>query len=393
MKYLPTNVSSFTKMIRRDYTYVDKTQYIYNLFKKGASQYYFLSRPRRFGKTLLISTLRELFAGNRALFKGLWIDASDYEWAAYPIIHLDFSVIAHRSVSDLKESLTNHLDALALKHGFELDLRLPEDKFKRLIERLSEKNPVVVLIDEYDKPILDHLKNITNAGKQQDFLKSFYDVIKGMDDFLHIVFITGVSKFSKTSIFSGINNLDDISIKPEAAQLLGYTYDEIIHYFKNDISRFTQNKGIDESSFLEQLRVWYNGYRFSEVDVRVYNPFSVLYALKDQKFNNYWFESGTPSFLVHLLKNQYASLKEATEFEISPSSLETFDIGNIPLVPLLFQTGYLTFTDYDQKTNKFKLGYPNFEVEEAFGKFLVPMLSFDASAANPRYAFMAEDIQ
>jgi hypothetical protein len=379
MKYLPTDVSTFSTMITGNYTYVDKTEHIYNLVKRGASRYYFLSRPRRFGKTLLISTLRELFLGNKELFKNLWIAQSDYEWIEYPVIRLDFSVIAHRSKKDLEESLSNHLNFIAESYGFRLGYRLVEDKFKQLIELLSKKNLVVLLVDEYDKPMLDHLRTPEEAIAQRDFIKSFYDVLKGMDDYLRAIFITGVSKFSKTSIFSGINNLNDISTKSQAASLLGYTQEEIMRTFEEHIQDFSKSKNITTDALLTRLRTWYNGYKFTEEEIRVYNPFSVLYCLKDQKFSNYWFESGTPSFLINLLKTQFNSLEDIEQLEISPSSLGTFDLEKIPLIPLLFQAGYLTFSSYNPATQKFTLNFPNYEVEESFKKYLVSVLSDTSS--------------
>jgi hypothetical protein len=376
MRNLPIYVSSFDTMRVGDYIYVDKTEHIYNLFKTGISHYYFLSRPRRFGKTLLISTLKELFSGNKAFFKGLWIEKSIYEWIKYPVIHLDFAAIGHETVPDFKQSLAWTLAEIAREHALDIsDAPTLDSQFTALIKRLAQKNKVVILIDEYDKPILDHLKNKNLAAEQRDFLQSFYGILKGMDSFLRAIFITGVSKFAKTSLFSGLNNLNDISIKPEAAQLLGYTQEEIIYSFKDYLGNLASKKKIDRSSLLQQLSRWYNGYRFSQEEIKVYNPFSILYCLNDQKFSNYWFESGTPSFVVPLIKNQYSSLEEATEFEMSPRDLGTFDLEYIPLVPLLFQTGYLTITDYNEETDKFKLNYPNFEVEESFKKYIVEALS------------------
>lgn len=378
-KYLPTDISTFSTMQTAGYVYVDKTEYIYNLVKEGSSRYYFLSRPRRFGKTLLISTLSDLFLGKKELFEDLWIAKSNYNWTEYPIIHLDFSVIGHRNVAQLEKSLLFHLNRIAQSYGILLQKTLVEDAFYTLVVELAKRNPVVILVDDYDKPMLDHLSNMPEAVAQRDFLKSFFDIIKGMDPYLRSIFITGVSKFSKTSIFSGINNLNDISIKPESAQLLGYTQEEIIHYFPDHIESFIKNKGTNQSAYLEQLRIWYNGYRFSEEATKVYNPFSVLYCLKDQKFSNYWFESGTPSFLINLLKKQFNSLQDVSHLEISSSSLGTFDLNHVPLLPLLFQAGYLTFSRYNSQSQKFTVDFPNYEVEESFKKYLVAVLSYNTS--------------
>ncbi len=202
-------------------------------------------------------------------------------------------------------------------------------------------------------------------------LKSFYGVIKGLDSYLRFVFLTGVSRFSKTSLFSGMNNLNDISLKPETASLLGYTQEELEYYFSSYIHDFANKKDISKKELLQELKKWYNSYRFSEDPIYVYNPFSVLYALHDQKLLNYWFESGTPSFLIHLITKHYTIIEDIKEIEIDQSSLGNFEIEYISLMPLLFQTGYLTISNYDTKTNKLKLSFPNYEVELSFTKLNV----------------------
>jgi hypothetical protein len=380
MKNLPIFVSFFDAMREENYIYVDKTEHIYNLFKTGSFHYYFLSRPRRFGKTLLISTLKELFLGKRALFKGLWIDKSDYAWVEHPVIHLDLSTLSYATVDNLIESLGNRLETIARSYSLTLNSRLPEDKLTELIQLLVPKNRVVVLIDEYDQPILRHLTNEARARELQGFLRDFYGVLKGVSAYIRAIFITGVSKFSKTSLFSGLNNLDDITLDPRAASLLGYTDEEVDQYFAPFIEEAAMKMHLTKEVVRQNIRTWYNGYRFSKRDLRVYNPFSMLYCLKKQEFSNYWFESATPSFLVSLIKNNYTSLEDVTEFELSPGSLGTFNFEHIPLFPLLFQTGYLTITDYDQETNKFKLDYPNFEVEESFKRYIVAELSYTDNA-------------
>jgi hypothetical protein len=226
MRELPTDVSNFTTMIEENYVYVDKTEHIYNLFK-GGTRYHFLSRPRRFGKSLLISTLKELFEANRELFKNLWIATSDYQWTKYPVVHLDFSAIDHKTAEELELSLRWTLEYIAHQHLIDITLAPTlGTKFRFLIEQLAaqyEHNQVVVLIDEYDKPILDNITNVQEAQAQQVILKSFYDVLKSVDKYLRAIFVTGVTKFTRTSIFSGLNNLNDITMAPEAATLLGYT--------------------------------------------------------------------------------------------------------------------------------------------------------------------------
>ncbi len=365
-------------MITGNYLYIDKTRSIYQLFSKGA-RYFFLSRPRRFGKSLLISVLKELFTGNRELFKDLWIDSSDYVWTEHPVIHLDFSTIAHATPEQLSINLSWKLHTIAAAYGINVEAApSAEAKFEMLITELAKKhgpNSVVILIDEYDKPLIDHLNDLEVAHKQREVLRNFYDVLKGMDAHLKAIFITGVSKFSKTSIFSGINNLNDISLDAEATDLLGYTQQEITSYFSHYIQEIAQENKLNDSDIIEAMRTWYNGYRFSDAEIKVYNPFSILYYLKKKKFINFWFESGTPFFLVKLLKKEFLFLDSLSQDELSRESLGTFDIENIPLVTLLFQTGYLTIIDYNKVTDKFTLGYPNIEVEESFNKYLVAALT------------------
>lgn len=380
MKKLPRDVSSFPTMIQENYIYVDKTHTIYNLYATG-DRFFFLSRPRRFGKSLLISLLKELFSGNKELFRDCWIGKSDFTFTKHPIIHLDFSAIAHRSPDDLESSLRDWLDDIAREYGVELPQKKTlEDHFRALIKELATINKVVLLVDEYDHPLLKHIHSLEIAEKNREILRSFYEVAKGLSGYFKSIFITGVTKFSKTSIFSGINNLIDITLHPESSELLGYTKNEIEHYFTATISDFAEKKGQSSSTILLEMKNWYNGYAFSrETEKKVYNPFSVLYYLKNQSRENYWFESGTPSFLITLLKTQYTDLQDIDTIELSKDSLGTFDIGNIPLITLLFQTGYLTIVGYNTNAETYKLDYPNLEVEESFKKYIVAALT----RANP----------
>jgi hypothetical protein len=373
-KKLPIFISNFREMIEDNYVYVDKTEHIYHLAKEKG--YYFFSRPRRFGKTLLISTLKELFLGNKKLFEGLWISKSDFQWQEYPVIHLDFSSIPHLTAQELRSNINKELHNIASRFTISnITEDTPEATLKKLVEELSKKNKVVILIDEYDKPILDHLHNLEEAQKQREILKSFYGTIKGLDSYLRTVFLTGVSRFAKTSLFSGINNLNDISLKPEAAVLLGYTKEEINDYFTPHIADFVKKSGKTSQEILPELKNWYNGYQFSKQKIKVYNPFSVLYSLHDKEFQNYWFESGTPTFLINLLKKEYENIENIEEIELSAASLGSFELDNIPLIPLLLQTGYLTIKEYNENTNRFTLRLPNFEVEESFTKFIVTTLA------------------
>lgn len=351
-------------MVLENYLYIDKTRRIFELVKDD--RYFFLSRPRRFGKSLLISTLEEFFLGNRDLFKGLWLEKADYGWPKHPVISLNFSDLDIDSATELKQSLALALDELAEDFGIDLSkYPTPGSKLKRLVKNLSEKNSVVILVDEYDYPLLNNLSNLKVAEANRKVLRNFFSVVKSLDRYLRAIFITGVSKFSKTSIFSGLNNLNDISIDPVAADLLGYTEVELDNYLEPYIAQLAEKEQKTVTVIRQEITQWYNGYRFSEAPIRVYNPFSVLYLLKKNKFTNYWFESGTPSYLVDLLAQQNYTLENIENAELSRKSLGTFDIGNLPLITLLFQTGYLTIHDYNSKDHTYKLDYPNKEVRES----------------------------
>lgn len=374
MKHLPIDVSTFQIMMNHDYVYIDKTEQIYNLFNKGI-RYYFLSRPRRFGKTLLISTLKDFFSGNKNLFKTLWIEKeTNYEWPIHPVIHLDFSTLDSETEVTFKDSLIWELSRIA--NLYDLDISSAptlNSKLKMLITTLSKKNQVVILIDEYDYPLLRNLSDPKKAKSIQKLMSGFFAAIKGTDAHLRAIFITGVTKFSKTSIFSGMNNLNDISLKPEAATLLGYTEKELHDYLKPYLIEFSKSLHCTFEEITHKMRNWYNGYRFTDLnhDYKVYNPYSVLYSLHDKKFQNYWFETGTPSFLIHLIKMEPSVLQNIENVELSADSLGAFEIDSLPLIPILFQTGYLTIHDYNKELSKFRFSYPNQEVRISFNKHLL----------------------
>lgn len=375
MKHLPTDISSFPTMITGNYVYVDKTEHIYNLFS-GGTRLYFLSRPRRFGKSLLISTIKEFFSGNQALFKDLWISSSNYAWNTYPIIHLDFATIKHNNVQEFELSLLWHLKEIGNQYNIPLSTAPTiNDHIVYLIKHLASINKVVILIDEYDKPILDNIANLEEAELMKKSVAGIYDVIKSLDEYIRATFITGVTKFAKTSIFSGMNNLNDISFDTRYCQLLGYTQEELDIYFSNHIHNLSQTKNVTTSDTLSTMKIWYNGYRFSKSTVKVYNPFSILYYLSKQERANYWFKSGTPTFLIHLIKQQYHELESFPTAELKPHHLESFELNNIPLIPLLFQTGYLTIADYNEKTDRITLNYPNLEVKESLIECIIASLA------------------
>jgi len=364
-KPLPTNTATFQDIIRGGFLYIDKTEHIYHVVNrtKGA---YFLSRPRRFGKSLLISTLEELFTGDRTLFQGLWIDRSDYDWPIHPVIRLDLSLYPSATPDDLKENLKLYLQYSAEKYGVTLQPGPYYAQFGDLIRQLATETQVVVLIDEYDKPLLDHITNPTVAKQIRDILKGFYTVIKAMERHIRLAFITGVSKFSRVSIFSELNNLSDLTMRPSFATALGLTEAEIRRDFAPYIADFAAKEGSSPAVFLDKLRHWYNGFCFAAEAENVYNPFSTMQLFDAQRFANYWFESGTPAFLIKMLHQQNYNIESLVDLQVEELSLSTFDIERLAIVPLLFQTGYLTIRDYDPASRRYRLAYPNYEVENAF---------------------------
>ncbi|BDU51116.1 ATP-binding protein [Haliovirga abyssi] len=373
MKKLAVDMSSFGTIIRDDYLYIDKTQYIYEMVSKG--KYYFLSRPRRFGKSLTVSTLEALFKGEKELFEGLYIEGKYREWDEYPIIKLDFNRIANDTSEKLKKNLKEELMLISKKYEIDLLLDDPENMFKNLIEKLSEKykKGVVILVDEYDKPIISHLgeeKEKLDIGKaNREILKVFYDNLKPLEDYIRFVFITGVSKFSKVSIFSTLNNLIELDIHQDFATFLGYTKEELHKYFDEYIEMVAKSNSISKEEMYLKIKEKYNGFRFTEEEYSVYNPFSIGRLCIYKKLKNYWFESGTPTFLVNLMKARNYDVTEMENLELEENSIIAYDIERLQLEPLMFQTGYLTIKDYEYGI--YKLGYPNKEVEQGFTEQLI----------------------
>ena len=299
MKKLPIGVQDFRKLIKDNYIYVDKTKYLYDLLESG--NVYFLSRPRRFGKSLTVSTFEYLFKGEKNLFEGTYIsDKWDFT-KTYPVISISMSGRTTSDLKSFKESILLTIKQLYKKYGFEQETNLIPESFRYLVRQLSQRGRVVILIDEYDKPILDNIDNPKKAENIRNFLRSFYSTFKDLDKYLKFVFITGISKFSKVGIFSGLNNLKDLTLKSDMSTSLGYTKQEIRKYFQKGIQKTKIELGLNEVEFWDKLENWYNGYSWNGREF-VYNPFSILNFFDEYTFSNYWFESGTPSFLISYLK-------------------------------------------------------------------------------------------
>jgi hypothetical protein len=368
-KKLPLSIQSFEQLITEGAVYVDKTKYIYELLKPGFGAY-FLSRPRRFGKSLLVSTLEAIFKNKRELFKGFWIYDSEYVWEEYPVIKFDMSTVDKDTDEHLKTGLEHAVRDNAENYGINLEEDTPAYMFKSLILKLKEKyrSQVVVLIDEYDSAIIKHISNPAMARKNIEILHDFYSIVKAEGASLRFVFLTGVSKFAKTSIFSGLNNLINISMQEKYSPLLGLTQEELEVYFPEYIKAVAEKHSLTEKEVREKIKFWYNGYRFSEAEVKVYNPFSTLSLFEAKKFTNYWFETGTPTFLTELIKSHDPDLQKfESEIRLMQNSFNSYEVDNLPLYPILYDTGYLTIKDYSVRNNitAYSLIYPNFEVKSS----------------------------
>ncbi len=362
MKKLPIGIQTFSKLIQDNYIYIDKTQLIHRLITGGS--YYFLSRPRRFGKSLLISTLEEIFLGNKELFNGLAIDSLPYNWKKYSVIKISFSDIPYSTATELLRGLKLYLQDIARRHKIVVSEKIsPGEMLREIVMKLAKKNRVVILVDEYDYPILQNIHKEVTAEKMREILKAFYSVIKGLDQYIQFAFLTGVSKFSQTSIFSGLNNLNDISLDKEFNTLLGYTQDEIITNFEQYLTKAADHNKCSEKQLLSQIAEWYDGYLFTAFSnaTKLYNPYSVLLFLSKQSFSNYWFATGTPTFLINLLKAMDYPIQDFEHVEVAEDDLGAFEIDSLPLETLLFQTGYLTIAYRDSNNGNYILTYPNRE--------------------------------
>ena len=366
MKQLPIGLNSLRKIISERYIYVDKTKYLLELIENG--NYYFLSRPRRFGKTLTVDTLKNIFEGNKELFKGLYI-YDKWDWSKkYPVIRIDFSGGNYFTEEQYNEKLFTILEANKKRLGITCNKKDPANCFYELISEAYGKYraPVVVLIDEYDKPILDNIENPEQAERIRDLLANFYGVLKGLDEYLRFVFLTGVTKFSKVNLFSKLNNLYDITINRKYSALCGYTEEELDIYFKKYL------EGTDR----EKVRQWYNGY--SWLGEKVYNPFDILLFIANEfQFSPYWFETGTPTFLMKLIKQERYFIPDLEELEVTDETLGSFDVYNMELEALLWQTGYLTIKGTRQLgvRQSYLLSYPNQEVKLSLSEHIVKYLT------------------
>ncbi len=365
MKKLPIGIQSFEKIRSDDYYYVDKTRHVYDLANRG--NYYFLSRPRRFGKSLFIDTLKQAFSGKKEYFGGLYLE-DHWDWeVCYPVISLSFGTGVLESRSDLDNAIYSMLQEQTDLHELTLEESAIPFKFRELIIKLHNRHrqKVVILIDEYDKPLLDNIENADMAAAMRNGLKNLYSVIKDCDPYLKFVFLTGISKFSKVSLFSVLNNLQDISLDSRYATICGYTQDELISVFADQL----------ENVDIGKVKQWYDGYHF--LGENVYNPFDILLFLDNREFRNYWFETGTPTFLMKLIQERQYSALDIESIQASEAIIGSFDLDMIEIETLLFQTGYLTIKDHEiiLDNTVYRLGYPNTEAKVSFTAYLLNYLT------------------
>jgi len=372
---LPIGIQDFPKIREGNYVYADKTACIHRLIT-GSEGAFFLSRPRRFGKSLLCSTLGAIFEGRRELFKGLAIDALEWEWKKHPVIRIDLNPGNYtEGIITLKETIRDALEDSATNLGLSLRGKMPSSQFINLIRDAHRKygERVAVIIDEYDKPLLSTIDMEKLRDKMRKELKGFYGVLKTADAQLKFVFLTGVTKFSHVSIFSDLNHLDDITLNPDFAAICGITQEELENDFASQIESALKEIGGDRKDYLERLRRSYNGYRFSKRPLKVYNPFGLLNHFKEKEFASYWYDSGTPTFLVKLIIEQKINIIELGNLRVRREDFRKYDIENMKAAPLLYQSGYLTIVDYDETRGRFTLDYPNNEVRSCFAGSLLEL--------------------
>lgn len=370
---LPIGIQDFESLRIDGYAYVDKTEQIYNLISEG--RYYFLSRPRRFGKSLLISTIKALFLGKREVFKGLAIaQKEDWDWTVHPVLHLDLNTNKYDKAEVLEQKLNKSIeDWEQIYSCARTDLPLGM-RFENVIEQAYKKTGqrVVILVDEYDKPMLQAIGNKELQDDFRETLKGFYGALKSMDGCIKFAMLTGVTKFGKVSVFSDLNNLMDISLDYKYYDICGITEQELLECFNENIIELAKASDLSTEECIAQLRKMYDGYHFEENAPGVYNPFSLLNAFKKKKFGSYWYETGTPTYLVELLRRHYYNLEEMAHSEVTADVLNSIDAESHDPIPVIYQSGYLTIKDYDNEFKLYRLGFPNEEVEEGFIKYLVP---------------------
>ena len=370
-KIYPIGIQNFEKIRKEGYFYIDKTALVYQLVKTGS--YYFLSRPRRFGKSLLISTLEAYFQGKKELFTGLAIEKLEKDWIQYPIFHLDLNIGKYDAPDSLDKILNDHLELWESQYGTRPSEVTSALRFKGVVSRAYEQTGqrVVILVDEYDKPMLQAIGNQELQKEYRNALKPFYGVLKTMDGCIKFALLTGVTKFGKVSVFSDLNNLNDLSMWNKYIDICGISDKELQENLEEEMHEFAEAQGMTYEQFRDKLREYYDGYHFTQNSIGIYNPFSLLNAFDRKEFGSYWFETGTPTYLIELLKRYHYDLEHMAHAETYADVLNSIYGDEEPL-PVIFQSGYLTIKGYNEEFGLYRLGFPNREVEEGFVKFLIP---------------------
>ena len=368
----PIGIQDFEYIRRDDYVYVDKTYIIYKL-AHGSGKFFFLSRPRRFGKSLLVSTMEAYFSGKKELFDGLAIADLEKDWIQYPVLRFDLTGKSYTAADDLQDHLDKQLALLENKYGIRKEYDSIDVRFQCVIEAAYEKTGrrVVILIDEYDKPIVDNLGNVELADVYRRQLQGFYSVMKAKDGFIQFGFLTGVTKIGKLSVFSGLNNLKDISMDARYTDICGISEKDLNKYFSESVRELAEANDLTIEETYNQLAEMYDGYHFRQSSVGIYNPFSVLNTFDSGEFKEYWFETGTPTFLVKVMKDTDYDVTRLSDEEIDAPSLMDVDTVYHNPIPLLYQSGYLTIKGYEPEFGMYHLGFPNREVKHGFLNFLV----------------------
>ena len=368
MKY-PIGIQDFEKLRTNGYSYVDKSRFVYKLATEG--EYYFLSRPRRFGKSLFLSTLEAYFQGKKELFEGLAIYDLETEWKKYPIFHIDLNTANFREKDSLYTVLNDYLTTWESKYGTRESEATLALRFKGVIARAAEKEGcgVVILIDEYDKPILQTLRDPELQAEHRAQLKAFYSVLKTQDRYIKFAFLTGVTKFGKVSVFSDLNNLTDISMDHRYISICGMTEKELLTNFKEGINELASANEDNETETIDKLRMRYSGYHFEENSEEIYNPFSVLNTLANSRYDDYWFKADTHTFLIDILKKHDYCITDLNKTLVKANMMNNVDFNPIPVI---YQSGYLTIKSYDERFKNYQLGIPNKEVEEGILNTLLP---------------------
>ena len=382
-KIYPIGIQNFEKIRNDGYFYVDKTALIYQMVKTGS--YYFLSRPRRFGKSLLLSTLEAYFQGKKELFTGLAMEKLEKDWNKHPILHLDLNIEKYDTFESLDNILEKSLVAWEKLYGAEPSERSFSLRFAGIIQRACEKTGqrVVILVDEYDKPMLQSIGNEELQRQFRNTLKPFYGALKTMDGYIKFALLTGVTKFGKVSVFSDLNNLDDISMIDQYVSICGVNESELHENLEEELHEFADARGVTYDEICAQLREYYDGYHFTPDSVGIYNPFSLLGAFKYKKFSSYWFETGTPTYLVELLKKHHYDLERMAHEKTDSQVLNSIDSDSTNPIPVIYQSGYLTIKGYDERFDIYRLGFPNREVEEGFIRFLLPYYANVSKVETP----------